>query len=132
MGAEKPVIPFFTDHNVPDSVGNVLVAAGHALTRLRDVMDTKTADPIIAVACSQTGNVLVSHDTDFRTLSKRLGITQRQYLNSLHRIQMRCPEPHSAQRITAALSLIEYEWMLLTPDRALVIEINDGSIRVFR
>jgi predicted nuclease of predicted toxin-antitoxin system len=114
MGAEKPVIPFFTDHNVPDSVGNVLVAAGHTLTRLRDVMDTITADPIIAVACSQTGNVLVSHDTDFRTLSKRLGITQRQYHNSLHRIQMRCPEPHSAQRITAALSLIEYEWTHLT------------------
>src|SRR5882672_6758316 len=102
MGSTMQVIPFFTDQNVPDSVGNALLAAGHGVIRLRDVMDTKTADPVIAVACSQHGQVLVSHDGDFRDLSKRLKITQRQYRTKLHRIQMECPEPNAANRILEA------------------------------
>ena len=125
-------IPFFTDQNVPDSVGQVLLAAGHEVTRLRDVMETSTADPIIAVACAQTGQVLVSHDTDFRHVSKRLRITQRQYRTSLHRIQLRCSEPLSAKRVSDALSLIEAEWLLRESDRPMVIEINRLSIRTLR
>lgn len=98
------VIPFFTDQNVPDSVGEVLKAAGHELTRLRDVMDPTTADPIIGVACAGSGHVLVSHDGDFRNAARRLKITQRQYQRSLTELtcdalsrnplcvcKMRCP-----------------------------------------
>lgn len=128
MAGARPPIPFFTDQNVPDSVGNALVAAGHQLTRLRDVMDIESPDPVIAVACSRHGQVLVSHDTDFRDISRRLGITQRQYQNSLHRIHLCCPEPSSAQRIEEALSLIEAEWLLTGPDRPMVIEIRSNSI----
>ena len=110
----------------------MLLAAGHEVTRLRDVMETSTADPIIAVACAQTGQVLVSHDTDFRHVSKRLRITQRQYRTSLHRIQLRCSEPLSAKRVSDALSLIEAEWLLRESDRPMVIEINRLSIRTLR
>ena len=125
-------IPFFTDQNVPDSVGQVLLDAGHKVTRLRDVMETSTADPIIAVACAHSGQALVSHDTDFRHVSKRLRITQRQYRTSLHRIQLRCPEPLSAKRVSEALSLIEAEWLLRESDRPMVIEITRSSIRTLR
>jgi predicted nuclease of predicted toxin-antitoxin system len=125
-------ISFFTDNCVPDSVGSALKDAGHDVTRLRDVMDTDTADPVIAVACAQAGQVLVSHDPDFRRISRDLRITQRQYRNSLHRIQLRCPEPNGAQRIVAALSLIEFEWGLVQPNRPMVIEITDVAIRVCR
>lgn len=125
-------VPFFTDQNVPDSVGDVLLDAGHELTRLREVMETSTADPIIAVACASTGQVLVSHDTDFRNVSRRLRITQRQYRTSLNRILLRCPEPESAERVSEALSLIEAEWLLREADRPMVIEINRASIRTFR
>jgi len=126
------VISFFTDHCVPDSVGNALMTAGHDVTRLRDVMDTKSADPVIAVACAQSGHVLVSHDPDFRRIARDLRITQRQYHNSLHRIQLRCPEPRGAERIREALSLIEFEWGLVQPNRPMVIEITDVAIRVCR
>ncbi len=91
-------------------------------------MEPESPDPVIAVACSRHGQVLVSHDRDFRNLSKRLGITQRQYNNSLHRILLRCPEPNSAKRIEEALSLIEAEWLLTEPERPMVIEIRDRSI----
>lgn len=125
-------IPFFTDQNVPDSAGNTLVRAGHSLTRLRDVMATTTADPTIAVACSQSGHVLVSHDKDFRQVARRLNITQRQYQNSLHRILLACPEPDAATRLTAALSLIESEWAHPRNGCPMVIEIRSKSIMTFR
>ena len=91
-----------------------------------------TADPVIAVACSQAGQVLISHDKDFKQLSKRLQITQNQYRINLHRIHLRCPEPNDVNRLKEAMSLIEAEWKLVKTDRPMVIEINDMSIRIQR
>lgn len=131
---ERSVIRFFTDNNVPDSVGDYLISAGHDVTRLREVMLTDTSDPVIAVACSRSGHVLVTHDNDFRGIhaAKRLGITRKQYQTKLHRIQMRCEEPRSAKRMQAAMSLIEHEWSLVTDSKPMVIEIRDELIRVMR
>ena len=130
--AAQVAIPFFTDQNVPDSVGAYLMSAGHQVTRLRDVMVTTTADPVIAVACSHNGQVLVSHDNDFRVVSKRLNITQRQYHDTLHRIHLRCDEPKGAKRMEEAMSLIEAEWKLVIPTRPLVMTINNVSIHIVR
>jgi predicted nuclease of predicted toxin-antitoxin system len=132
MPLERPVISFFTDQNVPDSVGDVLLKAGHKLTRLRDVMDTASPDPIVAVACLQANMVLVTHDKDFKANSKRLGVTQRHYQQHLHRIQLCCLEPQSAGRIQAALTLIEAEWLLSTNDKPMVIEINSQTFLIRR
>lgn len=125
-------IPFFTDQNVPDSVGLALIQAGHDVVRLRDVMDVATVDPVIAAACAQNGHVLISHDGDFRQIAKRLLISQRTYQKLLHRIQMRCPEPNSAVRIMDALALIEFEWARLAAEKPLVIDITATSIRIWR
>lgn len=131
---ERVKIRFFTDNNVPDSVADFLVEAGFEVTRLRDVMLTDTTDPVIAVACSCSGHVLVTHDNDFRGAgaAKRLGITQREYRTKLHRVQLRCEEPRSAKRLQAALSVIEHEWDILDGSRPLVIEIRDDIIRLMR
>jgi hypothetical protein len=64
--------------------------------------------------------------------SKRLQITQRQYRESFHRIDMRCQEPSSAARIQEALSIIVFEWSRRTPDRPMIIEIRDTSIKIHR
>lgn len=125
-------IPFFTDQNVADSVGKALLDAGHGLIRLRDVMPTDTKDPIIAFACSQGGQVLVTHDSDFRQVAKRLRVTNRQYQERLHRIYLNCLEPLAAARVAEAMSLIESEWLLASTDRPLSIEIRDKSIRTNR
>lgn len=127
-----PIIPFFTDHNVPESVGDYLLSMKHEVTRLRHVMSPESKDPVIAVACSRSGQVLVSHDNDFRQTARRLNITQRQYQNSLHRIQLRCDEPKSAKRIEQALAVIEREWIELTGDHPMVIEIGNQYIRINR
>ena len=131
MSAGVP-IPFFTDQNVADSVGNFLLLSGHGLTRLRTVMPTTTKDPVIAVACSQAGQVLVSHDRDFRGVGKRLQVTRADFNLRLHRIHLGCPEPMAMKRVAEALSLIESEWLLVQPDRPMQIEIRPDSIRTRR
>jgi predicted nuclease of predicted toxin-antitoxin system len=128
----KPVIPFFTDQNVPDSTGKALLSAGHALTRLRDVMLTTSPDPIVAIACAENSQVLVSHDNDFKAVAKRLQMSQRQY-RRLHRVDLRCFEPEGAQRMLDAMSLIEHEWQVAQArGTAMVIEIRSTSIWIKR
>lgn len=131
---ERVVIGFFADHNVPESVTKALTDAGHTVTKLRDSMLTDTKDPVIAAACSRSGQVLVTLDNDFRgaDAAKRLGMTQREYRTKLHRIQLRCTAPKAAKRIQDAMSLIEHEWLLVDGTRPLVIEIRDEVIRVMR
>jgi predicted nuclease of predicted toxin-antitoxin system len=101
-------IPFFTDHNVPDSVGAAIVAANHTLTRLRECMSPDSDDKLIAVTCARSGQVLVSHDNDFKEITKRLQLTR--FKNSLHRIDLKCSGPVAAGRMRDVLSLIEHEW----------------------
>ena len=131
---ERVVIRFFTDNNVPDSVGQAILNAGHNLVRLRDVMLANTPDQVIAVACSRSGHVLVTNDGDFRGIgaAKRLGITNREYRTKLHRIQLRCEPPRAAKRIQEVMSLIEHEWAILDGSRPLVIELRDDIIRLMR
>lgn len=130
---EGPPIPFFTDQNVADSAGNFLREWGHELTRLRDCMAVDTKDPLVALACAEGGHVLVSHDNDFPGVARRLQLSQRAARTRLHRIGLRCFEPDAAQRLRAAIRLIEMEWALaLAEDRAMVVEIHDRSIRLLR
>lgn len=132
MPPPRTRIPFFLDNNVPDSVGTVLQDSGHDVTRLREVMDRESADPVIAIACARGGQVLVTHDRDFRSGAERLNISRRQYRESLHRIQLRCPEPKSAERIIDALAVIEVEWQLVRVNRPMVIHLHSASIRIDR
>lgn len=127
-------IPFFTDNCVPDSVGGAVVAAGHGLVRLRDCMPTDSKDPSVALVSAASGFVLVSFDRDFKQVAKRLQVTQRQYADRLHRIDMRCQEPDGAARIAAAMSIIEHEWSLLRDGapRPMIIEVRPQSILVRR
>lgn len=126
--ANKVRIPFFTDQNVPDSVGRFIVDEGYELTRLRDVMVTNSPDPVIAIACSRSGHVLVTQDRDFRDIAKRLNVTQRQYRQSLHRIFLSCKAVNAVSRFQDALSLIEHEWALVNKERPLIVEIRENKI----
>lgn len=130
---QRPRIPFFTDNCVADSVGDAIIANGHDLTRLRDCMARDTKDPLIALACVESGHVLVSHDNDFREIAKRLQTTKKQSQKMLHRVDLRCFEPDAARRISEAMALIESEWLLANErGEPMVIEIRDSTILLRR
>ena len=70
-------IPFFTDADVPDSVGDFLIEAGHEVTRLRHVLLNDSPDPVVATACRESGLVLVTHNyRDFRKISADFQMTK--------------------------------------------------------
>jgi Domain of unknown function (DUF5615) len=127
-------IPFFTDENVADSVGNEILSAGHSLIRLRDVMVTGSTDRVVAVNCRENGLVLVSHNyRDFRKLSQDFGLTRGQ-MDALHRVDLGCNEVAAAQRFREAMSLIEHEWAWRRTrgGGAMVVFVGDKVIRTHR
>jgi hypothetical protein len=96
-------------------------------------MSTDSKDPLVALACTSAGQVLVTHDRDFRDLSKRLNLTKKQYHKKLHRLQLMCDEPLSAQRIAECIKLIESEWGLAkSRKKPLIVELYNHFIRIYR
>jgi predicted nuclease of predicted toxin-antitoxin system len=131
--APRPNISFFTDQNVPESVAAVLEANGHSVIRLRNVMPTDSPDPVVAAACEQAGLVLITHDNDFKSMAKRMQISNRRF-SKLSHIRLGCRETRSAARVEAALSLIEHEWLYAQEQRdgRLLLHIGDAVIRTNR
>jgi hypothetical protein len=132
--AAKGQIPFFTDEDVPDSVGNVIAAAGHGLTRLRDAILTGSPDPVVAATCQEGGLVLVTCNyRDFRKMTQQMGVTRRR-ANGLCRIELGCKQHSAANRMQVAMSIIEHEWARyqVDPNNPLVIYVGDGAIQVRR
>lgn len=103
MSEAKKNFRFLTDHNVPDSVGNMLQSIGHDVVRLRDIMAVDTADPVVARAAIEDNRILVSWDRDFnqqRFMAARF--------SQLSRIAMSCPEMKGAERLEAVLDIVEF------------------------
>jgi hypothetical protein len=133
MGPRGP-IPFFTDEDVADSVGEAIKAAGHGLTRLRDAMLRGSADPVVAAACREGGLVLVTHNyRHFRRHSRELEATQKR-LDRLSRVELECSQVIAAHRFTEEIALIELEWERQGgPDQpGMRIAIGDKIIRLAR
>jgi hypothetical protein len=132
--ARRGKIPFFTDEDVADSVGDAILAAGHDLVRLRDVMVRGSADPVVATACREGGLVLVTHNyRDFRRISRDLEVTRGRF-DQLHRIELICSQTIAADRFRKELPLIEHEWKShpVEADFGIRIVIGDKIVRVDR
>ena len=130
----RGAIPFFTDEDVPDSVGEAIKRAGHGLTRLRDAMLRGSADPVVAAACRQGGLVLVTHNyRHFRKHSRDLETTQK-VLDRLSRVEMECSQIIAAKRIADEMALIELEWERQGgPDQpGMRVSIGDKVVRIAR
>ena len=77
--------------------------------------------------------VLVSHDSDFKTLAPRAGVGKSRF-RKLSRIGLKCNEPQAAGRIKVAMSLIEHEWEVAehSSDKRMIVEIGYSVIRTIR
>jgi hypothetical protein len=99
----------------------------------RDTIAPYSPDSFVAAVAELHSAALVSYDKDFRSLAPRIGVGQRRF-RKLSRIGFKCSQPHAAQRLESALSLIEHEWTLAqsAPDKRIMIEIGPTYIRTIR
>jgi predicted nuclease of predicted toxin-antitoxin system len=118
---------------VPDSVGHALRDAGHEVIFLREQLAPNSPDPLVAAVAEMNEAVLVSLDSDFKTLAPRAGVGKARF-RTLSRIGLKCSEPQAARRIKAALSLIVHEWTVAqsSNDKRMIIEIGNSVIRIIR
>lgn len=133
MSQARPKLAVFVDHNVAESVARAFEAAGHSVRRLRGFLPTDAPDELVAATAAAAGEILVTHDRDFRQASKRAGISLQLQVR-LSRIQLRCSETEAAARVTSAMSLVEHEWTHAQThgDGVLRIEIGSSLIRTLR
>jgi hypothetical protein len=125
---------FFLDHCVPASVETMLIEAGHTVIWVKDTLPTDAPDPIVALAAELSGAILVSMDRDFDQIAPRIPRGQRTRFRRLSRICLLCKAPRSAERLKAALSLIELECRVAaaSADKRMIVWINDSYIRTQR
>jgi hypothetical protein len=115
---------FITDHNVPDSVGNVLIDLGHDVVRLREVMAVDTTDPIVARAAIEDQRVLVSWDRDFnqqRFMAPRFA--------RLSRLSMSGPEMDGAQRLLSIFGLVSFA-LNRAGNNPITIRVGSGKVQI--
>ena len=125
---------FFTDQNVPESVPRALESAGYTVERLRLKTATNAPDTLVAAIAEANGAILVTMDSDFKSIASRIGIGQRRFRQlSLIRFE-KCRESRAAARLTFAMSLIEHEWAIGggRKDRRMFVVICDSVIRTHR
>ncbi|TBZ00230.1 DUF5615 family PIN-like protein [Rhizobium leguminosarum] len=124
---------FFLDASVPDSVGNVLAAAGHEVIFHRDALADRTKDPVVCQTALANEAILVAVDKDMRQLTKRFGVTDERFKN-LPMVFCGCSVPMSSARISQSLSLIQHEWDYSEKKvgRRLLIEISNHHITTQR
>ena len=132
--AERLSIKFFVDHCVPDSVGRVLRDAGHEVILLRERIALDSPDPLVAAVSEMHVAVLISLDSDFKSLAPRVPKGQRQRFRKLSRIGLRCRAPRCAQRLGVVLSLIEHEWAVAqsSADKRMIVDVGESFVRSIR
>jgi len=125
---------FFTDHCVPESVPKLLESLNYEVIRLRSKSAPDSPDNLVAAVAEANNAVLVSMDSDFKSMVSRIGIGQRSFRKlSLIRFE-RCRESHAAARMKSAMSLIEHEWRNGNGlhDRRMFVVITEKTIRTHR
>lgn len=130
---KKPRLRFFLDEGVPRAVGRKLSEFGHDVIYLQDATASGSPDQLVCAVAQANEAILVALDGDMKQLAQRHGIGQRRY-RKLSLLKLSCREPRAAERVNAAMTLIEHEWNFSagTTDRRIFIEIGDIAISTKR
>jgi predicted nuclease of predicted toxin-antitoxin system len=133
LNPEKPRLRFLLDEGVTLAAGKALEEAGHEVIFFQNSGLAKgSADTIVCITAEKNDAVLVSHDRDMKTLVAGHGVTPARY-KALSLIQLKCRESEDADRIRAAISLVEHEWKQGEGrERRLHVVIDSTIIRTHR
>jgi Domain of unknown function (DUF5615) len=96
---DQTPIPFFTDNDVEDAVGKVLIERGHSVIRLREVMLANSPDPVVDANCRENGLVLITHNyKHFRRIAREMELDGGA-VKRLNRIDMEIHQSDGPRRI---------------------------------
>lgn len=118
-------LSLFSDHNVPDSVGNWLQRRGHSVFRLRKHMPDNSPDPVVAAAALDAGRILLTQDKDFN--SQRF---MQPRFEKLSRISLSGDGPTLLPAIKEHIHLIEFQWAhAQSTNSRMIAHVRVGNIR---
>jgi predicted nuclease of predicted toxin-antitoxin system len=130
---KKPVLKLALDEGVPDSVGKVFVEAGHKVILLNKTLPRGSSDQFVCGFAQMNDAILVATDGDMKQIARGHGVGASKY-RRLSLLKLSCREPRAAERVRAAMTLIEHEWHCgaQAVGRRLFMEILDSAIRTNR
>lgn len=122
------------DECVAESACKFLEERGHEVIRAKSKVPEGTEDPIVAKVSEDLSAILLSDDADFRTIAARRIDGQKRRFRRLSRIQLACKHSQAANRLAAAMTLIEFEYDIAQarPDKRMIIEVKTTLIRTLR
>jgi predicted nuclease of predicted toxin-antitoxin system len=131
--ATKPSLRLFLDEGVPDSVGHAFMEAGHQVAFLNKTLARGSSDHLVCAIADINDAILIALDGDMKRIAQGHGVGSAKFLR-LGLIKLSCFEPDAANRVRAAMSLIEHEWIVTegAEGRRVFVEISDKVIRSFR
>lgn len=135
MSARSRPLQVFLDAGVPIAVGRAFEASNIPVIYYRDALPEKVSDDVVCATAMSNNAILIAIDADMKRKARPYGIKAKgERFDNLSLIQLCCPEPQAANRLTQCLSLIEHEWKFATakPARRLWIEITANYVRTNR
>ncbi len=125
---------FLLDHCIPASVADFLRGRDHVVLVLTDVLPEDAKDQVVAKTSEINECILITQDSDFKKIAKRIPDGGKAKISKLSRISLQCETPDCAKRIRAAISFIEFEWNLCQSmtDRRMFLVIGGHSMRTHR
>ena len=135
MSNSDSVLRVFLDEGVPVSVEKVFSEAGHDVIPFREGATPGSPDPLVCAVAEANDAILVALDGDMKQSAQGRGVGSKRF-RRLSLIKLSCNEPRAAERLRAAMTLIEHEWRYSSGMqeglRRLFIEVTDSTIRTHR
>jgi predicted nuclease of predicted toxin-antitoxin system len=85
------------------------------LIPFEDVLSRGSSDDMVCIAAEANDALLVAFDNDMKQMARRHGITPARF-KRLDLLKFECEEPKAAERLEAAMSLLEHEWEVTRPE----------------
>lgn len=122
-------IRFLIDENVQASAGRLLAARGYEVRYSRDLLFASAPDMLLMTTALFEGFVVVTHDRDFRRLSKLIPhVYKTRAQRQWGRISLQVPETQAARYLELFLPEIEFLYHMATErhDRFLMTITRSG------
>ena len=94
---------FVLDENAPAPLLADIIALGHDASSILEYLDEGAPDSLVAATCDQLGAVILSCNSDFRSLISRRTSSSAKRLRNVHLVHMKCKDRRVRDRFSAAI-----------------------------